>query len=288
MKKTSLFLLIINLFICCQKSFNPLISNGIYYEVTGIITSKDKPLEGVKIECSDGTSYITDSTGKYILKIKEYSSLNINISKIGYIFEPNEISLTNITSDYIQNFTGQYIVFNFLPMNVGNMWKYKVDYFQGDSFNEEYQGEEEWNIISISEDYSNFQLKCIFNGIRISRTIIQSETDTTIINNHETTLNIKILNNALDKISCIKNEDDISIFNLLLDKFKNYGQKLIVPYTQLNDTTIQVLETRLYGGGFNYYYNLRNNIGLIKLELTDMPTSWMTMVKYDLMEYQFN
>jgi hypothetical protein len=256
----------------------------IYYKLSGIITSEGIPLIGVLVEFSDDTSIITDSTGTYSVIVLEKSDIQAIPIKKGYIFNPSQISIQEVTSDRIQDFIGENVIFNFFPLKVGNKWKYKAEYFEGDYVYRWYQGEEDWEICNISDNHANFQLKCIFNGTMTSG---YSQRDTLSVENQISLINIKIVNNQLVKENCVKDESSISIFNRFLEVFNNVSENVVIPYTQSGDT-IQVADQNPRVAGLNYYYTTRYNIGFDKIEMTDLLPSWRIVIRYNLLSHELN
>ncbi|MDR2836049.1 MAG: T9SS type A sorting domain-containing protein, partial [Bacteroidales bacterium] len=79
------------------------------FTISGTVTSNAIPLENVIISYSEG-QILTDIDGNYSITINENSTITITPSLTGYIFEPQQITLTDIQQNYPnQNFTANLI-----------------------------------------------------------------------------------------------------------------------------------------------------------------------------------
>ncbi|MCL2074672.1 MAG: T9SS type A sorting domain-containing protein [Marinilabiliaceae bacterium] len=69
------------------------------YSISGQVTCDGNPLEGVTITTTIGISDVTNETGEYTLIVPENSNVTITPTLQGYRFEPEHITLEDITED---------------------------------------------------------------------------------------------------------------------------------------------------------------------------------------------
>ncbi|MDR2836569.1 MAG: T9SS type A sorting domain-containing protein, partial [Bacteroidales bacterium] len=79
------------------------------FTISGYITSNSSPLENVIVNYSGGST-TTNNFGFYQFQTNEHSNQTITPSLTGYIFEPQQITLTDIQQNYPnQNFTANLV-----------------------------------------------------------------------------------------------------------------------------------------------------------------------------------
>ncbi|MCP4221323.1 MAG: choice-of-anchor D domain-containing protein [bacterium] len=77
------------------------------YTISGTITEGTTPLEGVTVTFShDGTTTTTDASGNYSYTVDGDTTTTVTPTFTGYTFTPTQQTLTNITEDKVQDFSG--------------------------------------------------------------------------------------------------------------------------------------------------------------------------------------